>query len=91
MIVVNLDKLLSTRKMRSAELAAKLGCTVQTISRIKTGKIRALRIDTLNALCEEFDCQPGDILEYVSEAEALRRFGQPFVDEYRMRHAAQQG
>lgn len=83
MIVFNLDKLLIQRKMQSVELAGELGCTVQTVSRIKTGKIRAFRIETINALCEFFDCQPGDIIEYVSEEEALRRYGQQYVDDYK--------
>ena len=63
MIVFNLDKLLAERKMHSVELAKELDCTVQTISRIKTGKIRAFRISTIDKLCEYFQCQPGDIIE----------------------------
>lgn len=51
-IVFNLDKLLASRKMQSVELAEKLECTVQTVSRIKNGKIRALRIDSLDRICE---------------------------------------
>lgn len=86
MIIVNLDKLLSERKMQSNELARQLGCTVQTVSRIKTGKVRALRIETLNALCELFDCQPGDVLEHVSEEEAVARFGEAFVNDYKQFH-----
>ncbi len=82
MIVFKLDKLLAERKMRSVELAERLGCTVQTVSRIKTGKIRSLRMDTLDELCELFDCQPGDLLEYVSEDEARARFGSSFVEEH---------
>ena len=83
MIVFNLDKLLIQRKMQSVELANALGCTVQTVSRIKTGKIRAFRIETINALCEFFDCQPGDIIEYVDEDEALRRYGEQYVKDYK--------
>ena len=79
LIVFNLDKLLVQRKMRSTELAERLGCTVQTVSRIKTGKIRSLRMETLDSLCEQFGCQPGDVLEYVSEEEAIQRFGADFV------------
>lgn len=83
MIVFNLDKLLIQRKMQSVELAHELGCTVQTISRIKTGKIRAFRIETINALCEYFDCQPGDIIEYIDEEEATRRYGEQYVQDYK--------
>lgn len=83
MIVVNLDRLLAQRKMRSTELADKLGCTVQTVSRIKTGKIKSLRMDTLDALCEQFTCQPGDVLEYISEEDAVERFGADFVAAHR--------
>ena len=83
MIVFNLDKLLIQKKMQSVELANELGCTVQTISRIKTGKIRAFRIETINALCEFFQCQPGDIIEYIDEAEAARRYGEQYVKDYK--------
>lgn len=83
MIVYNLDKLLAQHKLKSTELAEILDCTVQTVSRIKTGKIRALRMETLDAICEYFDCQPGDLLEYVSEEDAVKRFGQAYVDEYK--------
>lgn len=83
MIVFNLDKLLIQRKMQSVELARELGCTVQTISRIKTGKIRAFRIETINQLCEFFQCQPGDIIEYVDEEEAIARYGEQYVQDYK--------
>lgn len=86
MIVFNLDKLLAAKKMQSLELADELGCTVQTISRIKTGKIKAFRMETMNALCEYFDCQPGDVLEYVPDDEAERRFGEAYVREYKRYH-----
>lgn len=82
MIIFRLDRLLAQHKMRGVELAEKLGCTVQTISRIKTGKIKALRIDTLDELCEIFRCQPGDIIEYIPDDEARQRYGDNFVDKY---------
>ena len=82
-IVFNLDKLLASRKMQSVELAEKLECTVQTVSRIKNGKIRALRIDSLDRICEVFDCQPGDLLEYLSDEEAEKRYGETFLEEYK--------
>ena len=87
MIIFNLDLLLTGRKMQSAELAKQLDCTVQTVSRIKTGKIKAFRMETLDALCECLDCQPGDVLEYVSEQDAVARFGQDFVDDYKKYHS----
>ena len=74
----NLDKLLASRKMQSVELAEKLECTVQTVSRIKNGKIRALRIGSLDRICEVFDCQPGDLLEYLSDEEAEKDTVRPF-------------
>ena len=86
MIVIKLDTLLSERKMQSVELAKQLGCTVQTISRFKTGKVRAVRLEMLDALCELFNCQPGDVLEYVSEEEASQRFSSEFISEYRRSH-----
>ncbi|HIW75975.1 MAG TPA: helix-turn-helix transcriptional regulator [Candidatus Gordonibacter avicola] len=82
MIIFRLDRLLAQHKMRGVELAEKLGCTVQTISRIKTGKIKALRIDTLDELCEIFHCQPGDIIEYIPDDEARQRYGDDFVEKY---------
>lgn len=61
--------LLADRKMQSIELAERLGCTVQTVSRIKTGKVKAFRMETLDDICEIFGCQPGDVLEYVPDGE----------------------
>lgn len=87
MIVINLDKLLAERKMRSVELAERLGTTVQTVSRIKKGKVRAFRLDALDALCECFGCQPGDLLEYVTEEQAAQRFGDRFVADYKAFHS----
>jgi len=81
-IIFNLDKLLAAKKMQSVELAAELNCTVQTVSRIKNGKVRAFRIETLDELCRIFDCQPGDLLEYMDDDEARRRFGDDFWEDY---------
>ena len=64
-IVVNLDVVLAKRKMKSVELADLIGITVQNLSILKTGKAKAIRISTLDAICEHLECQPGDILEYV--------------------------
>ncbi len=63
-IVVNLDVMMAKRKIRSKELAAQLGITQANLSILKTGKARAIRFSTLNALCELLDCQPGDLLEF---------------------------
>ena len=65
MIVLRLDRVLADRKIRSKELAERIGLTEVNLSRIKTGKISAVRFSTLDALCRELGCQPGDILEYV--------------------------
>lgn len=66
-IRVNLDVVLARRKMKSNELAEKIGITPQNLSILKTGKARAIRLETLEAICRHLDCQPGDILEYVEE------------------------
>jgi putative transcriptional regulator len=66
-IVVNLDVMLAKRKMRSIELAEKIGLTTVNLSILKTGKIKAIRLATLEAICRELQCQPGDILEYREE------------------------
>jgi putative transcriptional regulator len=63
-IVVNLDVMLAKRKMRSNELANKIGITVQNISLLKSGKVKGIRFNTLTKICEVLNCQPGDILEY---------------------------
>ena len=63
-IIVNLDMMLAKRKMTSLELANRVGMTPANLSILKTGKARAVRVDTLNKLCRALDCQPGDLLEY---------------------------
>ena len=68
-IIVNVDVMLAKRKMRSKELAEKVGITVANLSILKTGKAKAIRFTTLNALCEALDCQPGDLLEYQAETD----------------------
>lgn len=64
MIILNLDVMLAKRKMRSNELAERIGLTQANLSILKTGKAKAIRLTTLNAICRELDCTPGDILEY---------------------------
>lgn len=64
-ISVQLDRLLAERRMSLTELADRVGVTVANLSILKTGKARAVRFSTLNALCRELDCQPGDLLAYI--------------------------
>ena len=66
-IVVNLDVMMAKRKMSSQELAEKIGITQANLSILKTGKAKAVRFSTLEAICQVLDCQPGDILEYRDE------------------------
>jgi putative transcriptional regulator len=67
MIVVNLDVMMAKRKINSLTLAEKIGLTQANLSILKNGKGKAIRFSTLEALCHELDCQPGDILEYRKE------------------------
>jgi putative transcriptional regulator len=66
-IIVNLDVELAKRKMSLSELAEKVGLTLANLSIVKTGKAKAVRFTTLEAICRELGCQPGDILEYRDE------------------------
>jgi len=68
-ITVNLDVVLAKRKMKSVELAKLIGITEQNLSILKTGKAKAIRISTLDAICKYLECQPGDILEYKNDDE----------------------
>ena len=63
-IIVNLDVILAKRKMRSKELAEIIGITTANLSILKSGKAKAIRFSTLEAICKALDCQPSDILEY---------------------------
>ncbi|MBC8060399.1 MAG: helix-turn-helix transcriptional regulator [Clostridiaceae bacterium] len=63
-IIVNLDVMMARRKISLNELAEKVGITNTNLSILKTGKAKAIRFSTLEAICKELDCQPGDILEY---------------------------
>lgn len=69
-IIVNLDVMLARRKMPSMELAERIGITQANLSILKTGKAKAIRFSTLDAICKALDCQPGDILEFCDDAEA---------------------
>lgn len=66
-IIINLDVMLAKRKIQSKTLAEKIGLTMANLSILKTGKARAIRFSTLEAICKELACQPGDILEYKDE------------------------
>lgn len=63
-IIIRLDRVLADRKMALGELAEKVGISIVNLSNLKTGKVRAIRFSTLEAICRILDCQPGDILEY---------------------------
>ena len=66
-IIVNLDVIMAKRKMSSQELSAKIGISQANLSILKTGKAKAIRFSTLEAICRVLDCQPGDILEFKDE------------------------
>ena len=66
-IVVNLDVVMAKRKISSSELAERIGLTQANLSILKTGKAKAIRFSTLESICRELHCQPGDILAYIDE------------------------
>ncbi len=66
-IIINVDVMLAKRKMQSQELAEKIGITQANLSILKTGKAKALKLSTLEAICKALDCQPADLLEYIPE------------------------
>lgn len=66
-IIINLDVMLAKRKMQSKELAEKIDLSLANLSILKTGKAKAIRFSTLEAICKELNCQPGDILEFINE------------------------
>ena len=68
-IVLRLDRMMADRKINLNELSEKVGIANVNLSKIKTGKVRAIRFSTLNAICKVLDCQPGDILEYQEDIE----------------------
>ena len=72
-IIVNLDMMLAKRKMTSLELAQRIGLTPANLSILKTGKAKAVRMSTLDAICRELKCQPGDLLEYVEDGDPFLR------------------
>lgn len=66
-IIVNIDVMMARRKMSLTELSQRVGITMANLSVLKTGKAKAIRLTTLEAICKELDCQPGDVLEYRPE------------------------
>lgn len=68
-IIINIDVMLAKRKMSVTELAQHVGITMANLSTLKTGKAKAIRFSTLEAICKALDCQPGDILEYREDEE----------------------
>ncbi len=73
-IIVNLDVMMAKRKMSLNELSEKVGITLSNLSILKTGKAKAIRFSTLEAICEVLNCQPADILEYEAEKQESIRF-----------------
>lgn len=68
-IIIELDVMLARRKMRSKELAERIGITEQNVSLLKSGKVKGVRFDTLEKICEALDCQPGDILIFEKDGD----------------------
>jgi putative transcriptional regulator len=73
MIIVQLDVMLAKRKMRSKELAERIGITEANLSLLKSGKVKGVRFETLEKICAELECQPGDLLEYLPSAGSTDR------------------
>ena len=80
-IIVRLDDLLHERRMTLTDLADRIGITLANLSILKTGKARAIRFSTLEAICEALSCQPGDLLQFQPELPAQMRSAQPAGDE----------
>ena len=72
-IIINLDTMLAKRKMTSAELAERIGMTPANLSILKTGKAKAVRMSTMDAICRELKCQPGDLFEYTEDDDPWKR------------------
>lgn len=67
MIIIRLDRVLADRKMQLSELAEKVDISIVNLSNLKTGKVKAIRFSTLNAICKALNCQPGDLIEYTED------------------------
>lgn len=72
-IISRLDRIMADRKISGHKLANKIGLSPVNLSRIRTGKLKAVRFSTLDALCRELECQPGDLFEYMDDEEAVER------------------
>ena len=72
-IIINLDMMLAKRKMTSAELAERIGMTPANLSILKTGKAKAVKMSTMDAICRELKCQPGDLFEYTEDDDPWKR------------------
>lgn len=72
-LIIRLDVMLALRKMKSKELAEKIDITLANISKLKTGNIKAIKLKTLESICRELNCQPGDIIEYIEDNDAEKR------------------
>ncbi|HRU98228.1 MAG TPA: helix-turn-helix transcriptional regulator [Ruminococcus sp.] len=66
-IIIRLDKMMADRKMSLNELAERVGMSNVNLSNLKTGKMKGIRFETMNAICEALECQPGDLFEYIRE------------------------
>lgn len=73
MIIINIDVMLAKRKMSVTELTEKVGLTMANISLLKNGKVKAIKLSTLNKICEVLECQPGDILEYSKDNDITKQ------------------
>ena len=78
-IIVRLDMMLAARKVRSNELARAVGITPSNMSLLKSGKVKGVRFETLDAICDYLNCQPGDILEHTSSGSSME--DEPLVSE----------
>ena len=79
-IVVNLDIMLARRKMNLTQLSERVGITIANMSVLKSGKARAIRFSTLEEICKVLECQPGDILEYMNEADFKKLMSNPAIE-----------
>lgn len=83
MIIMNIDVMLAKRKMSVTELSSRVGITMANISILKNGKAKAIKLETLNKICEALNCQPGDLMEWrreSAEEQAGNRVGEPLME-----------